>query len=162
RRIADFLGWAQAHPGRFTYPAPPDFIGNTFLKQALYAFVTDPKLLLQPASDAVFAAQTAPLWAWLDRLHPLLWRGGKAFPANNPAQRQLLADGEVDMAMSFNPADASSAIAQGLLPDTVRTFVLEGGTIGNTHFVTIPFNAKSKAAAMVVANFLMSPEAQLR
>ena len=153
---------ASAHPGRFTYPAPPDFIGNTFLKQALYAFARDPKLLLQPATDASFAAETAPLWAWLDQLHSLLWRGGKAFPANNPADRQLLGDGEIDIALSFNPSDASSAIAQGLLPDTVRTYVPEGGSIGNTHFVAIPFNARSKAAAMVVANFLLSPEAQLR
>jgi len=162
RKVADFLPWAGAHPGRFTYPAPPDFIGNTFLKQALYAFARDPKLLLQPATDASFAAETAPLWAWLDQLHPLLWRGGKAFPANNPADRQLLGDGEIDIALSFNPSDASSAIAQGLLPDTVRTYVPEGGSIGNTHFVAIPFNARSKAAAMVVANFLLSPEAQLR
>jgi putative thiamine transport system substrate-binding protein len=44
----------------------------------------------------------------------------------------------------------------------VRTYVLEGGTIGNTHFVAIPFNASAREGAMVVANFLMSPEAQLR
>ena len=60
------------------------------------------------------------------------------------------------------PGEASSAIAQGLLPPTVRTYVLDGGTIGNTHFVAIPFNASAKEAAMVVANFLLSPEAQLR
>jgi putative thiamine transport system substrate-binding protein len=162
RKLPDLLAWAKAHPGRFTYPAPPDFIGNTFLKQALYAFAPDPAVLQKPATDESFAAATAPLWPWLDQLHPLLWRGGKVFPANNPAQRQLLADGEVDIALSFNPADASSAIAQGLLPDTVRTYVPDGGSIGNTHFVAIPFNAKAKAAAMVVANLLLSPEAQLR
>ena len=44
----------------------------------------------------------------------------------------------------------------------MRTYVLAGGSIGNTHFVAIPFNAKAKAAAMVVADFLLSPEAQLR
>jgi putative thiamine transport system substrate-binding protein len=162
RRLADLLTWAKAHPGRFTYPAPPDFIGNTFLKQALYAFAPDPAVLQKPATDESFAAATAALWPWLEQLHPLLWRGGKVFPANNPAQRQLLADGEIDIALSFNPADASSAIAQGLLPDSIRTYVPEGGSIGNTHFVGIPFNAKSKAGAMVVANFLLSPEAQLR
>jgi putative thiamine transport system substrate-binding protein len=42
----------------------------------------------------------------------------------------------------------------------VRTFILKAGTIGNTHFVAIPFNAAHKPAAMVVADFLMSPEAQ--
>ena len=33
--IADFLDWAAANEGRFSYPAPPDFIGSTFLKQVL-------------------------------------------------------------------------------------------------------------------------------
>src|SRR6185295_3233654 len=31
RSIGALLDWAQANPGRFTYPAPPDFIGTTFL-----------------------------------------------------------------------------------------------------------------------------------
>ena len=76
--------------------------------------------------------------------------------------RQLLADGEVDIAFTFNPSGASAAIASGELPDTVRTFVLDGGTIGNAHFVAIPFNASAKAGALVLANFLISPEAQAR
>lgn len=34
--------------------------------------------------------------------------------------------------------------------------------IGNVHFVTIPANARASAGAKVVANFLLSPQAQLR
>lgn len=162
KSIPAFLDWVRAHPGRFTYPQPPDFTGSTFLKQALYALAADPDVLQRPATDENFAKVTAPLWDWLDALHPSLWRGGKAFPQNAEVQRQLLNDGAIDISLSFYPAEASSAIAQGLLPDTVRTYVLEGGTIGNTHFVAIPFNASAKEGAMVVANFLMSPEAQLR
>ena len=163
RSIPALLDWARAHPGRFTYPAPPDFIGSTFLKQALYALAPDAAALAAPpADDASFARMTAPLWAYLDALHPHLLRGGAAFPQSAAAQRQLLDDGAVDISLSFNPGEASSAIAQGLLPDTVRTYVLDGGTIGNTHFVAIPFNASAKEGAMVVANFLMSPEAQLK
>ncbi len=162
RDMAALRAWAETHPGRFTYPAPPDFTGSTFLKQALYGLTPDAAKLQQPATDADFAAATAPLWPWLDRLHPHLWRGGATFPANDQAQRQLLDDGEIDISLSFNPGEASSAIAQGLLPDTVSTYVLDGGTIGNTHFLAIPFNANAKEAAMVVADFLLSPEAQLR
>jgi putative spermidine/putrescine transport system substrate-binding protein len=62
--------------------------------------------------------------------------------------------------MSYNPADASKKIHDGLYPETVRSFVFEEGTIANTHFVAIPFNASDKEGAMVVANFLLSPEAQ--
>ena len=48
------------------------------------------------------------------------------------------------------------------LPESVRSYVLDGGTIGNANFVAIPYNSSAKAGAMVVANFLMSPEAQIR
>ena len=36
------------------------------------------------------------------------------------------------------------------------------GSIGNTSFVAIPYNASHKEGAMVVANFLLEPEAQAR
>ncbi|MEJ6404608.1 ABC transporter substrate-binding protein [Yoonia sp. 2307UL14-13] len=156
------LSWAQASPGRFTYPQPPDFLGTTFLKQALVDLLDDPTVLAKPATDKNYDNVTAPLWAFLDELTPVLWREGRAYPATGPAQLQLIADGEIDLAISFSPGEATAAIANNQLPPTARTFVLEKGTIGNASFVAIPYNSGSKAAAMVVANFLMSPEAQAR
>ena len=103
---------------------------------------------------------TEPLWAFLDDLHPHLWRQGRDFPKSGPAQVQMLNDGVLDMALSFYPSQASGLIKEGRLPESVRTFVFDAGMIGNTHFVAIPYNAAHKAGAMVVANFLMSPEAQ--
>jgi putative thiamine transport system substrate-binding protein len=160
RSIQALLEWAKAHPGRFTYPAPPEFIGSTFLKHVLLELAADPKVLQEPADKADFAAVTAPLWHWLEAIRPNLWRKGAIFPASGPALHQLLDDGEVDFSMAFNPAEASNLIQAGHLPASVRTFILKAGTIGNTHFVAIPFNAAHKPAAMVVADFLMSPEAQ--
>ncbi|MCG8441307.1 MAG: ABC transporter substrate-binding protein, partial [Caulobacterales bacterium] len=101
-------------------------------------------------------------FAFLDALHPVAWRRGRVFPQNYGSLRQLLADGEVDITFAFNPADASNAIANNELPDTIRSFVFDAGTIANSHFVAIPFNANAKAGAMVLADFLMSPEAQAR
>ena len=160
RSMAALLAWAQAHPGRFTYPAPPDFTGATFLKQALYELIDDPGRLARPVEAGEFAAATAPLWQYLDRLHPRLWRQGRQFPKNSEALRQALDDGEIDIAFNFNPGEGSAAIAQGLLPPTVRTYVFDRGSIANTHFLAIPFNASAKAGAVVAANFLMSPLAQ--
>ena len=39
-------------------------------------------------------------------------------------------------------------------------FVFEKGTIGNTSFVAIPYNAANKEGAMVVADFLLEPATQ--
>lgn len=154
--------WIAAHPGRFTFPQPPDFTGTTLLKQLLTELAPDPAVLTEPATDESFAAATAPLFAWLDAAQPNMWRGGRAYPRDYGSLRRLLADGEVDFAFAFNPSDASSAIANGELPDTVKSFVFERGTLGNTHFVAIPFDSSAAAGAMVFANFLMSPEAQAR
>jgi putative thiamine transport system substrate-binding protein len=156
------LAWAQENPGRFTYPQPPDFLGTTFLKQALYGVLDDPAVLLAPVDEASYDAITAPLWAFVDALTPNLWRQGRAYPQTGARQIQLLADDEISLAISFSPGAASTAIANFELPDTVRTFVTDGGTIGNASFVAIPYNASAKAGAMVVANFLLSPEAQAR
>ena len=162
RSAAELLEWAKAHPGRFSYPAPPDFAGSSFLKQVLAETAADPAMLQEPVDEASFSAVTAPLWRYLDALRPSLWRGGKTYPQNYPAMKQLLADGELGIVFAFNPAEASNAIASGELPDTVRSFVFPKGTLGNTHFVAIPFNSDAKAGAEVVANFLLSPEAQAR
>jgi len=133
-----------------------------FLKQALVDLIDDPSVLSQPVTDETYAAVTAPLWDFLEALTPTLWREGRAYPATGTAQIQLIADDEVDLAVSFSPGEASTAIANNELPDTVRTFVLDKGTIGNASFVAIPYNSGSTEGAMVVANFLMSPEAQVR
>lgn len=160
--MAALLDWAKANPGRFSYPQPPDFLGTTFLKQVLVDILPDPSVLAAPATDENYAEITAPLWAYLDELTPFLWREGKAYPATGTAMFPLIADEEIDLSISFSPGAASTAIANYELPDTVRTFVLDKGTIGNASFVAIPYNSGSKAGAMVVANFLMSPEAQVR
>lgn len=160
RSAAELLAWAEKHPGRFTYPQPPDFTGSSFLKQTLIELTPDPSVLSKPVEEAAFAQSTAPLFAYLDKLHPSLWRAGKQFPQNYPAMKQLLTDGEVDITFAFNPSEASSAIQAGELPDTVRSFVFPKGTLANTHFVAIPFNANAKAGALVTADFLLSPEAQ--
>jgi putative thiamine transport system substrate-binding protein len=160
-QTVDFLlEWAISNPGRLTYPQPPDYLGTTFLKQVLYGVMADPSVLQSPLDETTYTEQTAPLWAFLDRLHPALWREAKAFPQNEPALGQLLADGEIDISFAFNPGRASAEIAAGNLPDTIRTFVLQGGTIGNASFVAIPFNAAHRAGAMVIANLILDPEVQ--
>jgi putative thiamine transport system substrate-binding protein len=160
RTMAEFADWAAAHPGRFTHPDPSNFMGATFLKQALIELAPDRDILQEPVTDARFAEVTAPLWAWYDALRPNLWRGGETYPANESVQQQLLNDGEVDIAMSFDPASTAAAIADGLLPESARVFVPEGGSLGNISFVAIPYNAANVEGAQVVANFLLDPATQ--
>jgi putative thiamine transport system substrate-binding protein len=160
--MAELLTWTKKNPGRFTYPKPPQFLGTTFLKQVLLEVSAEHKPFYAPHDAAAFDRATAPLWATLDVLHPQLWRQGRQFPANPAVMRQMLADGELAISLTFNPNEAANEIAGKTLPATVVSYQHRGGTIGNTHFLAIPFNARAKQAAQVAANFLLSPTAQAR
>jgi putative thiamine transport system substrate-binding protein len=160
--FAALVNWAKANPGRFTYPKPPQFHGSTFLKQVLMETAATRAPFYAPYDAARFAAATAPLWAALDTLHPLLWKQGSQFPANNTVMRQMLADGELAISLTFNPNEVANEIAAKTLPPSVVAYQHSAGTIGNTHFLAIPFNARAKPAAQVVANFMLSPAAQAR
>lgn len=162
RSLEELGAFIAQHPGRFTYPRPPSFHGTTFLKQVLMESLPDRRVLERPVQPEAFAEVTAPLWAWLEAHHRHLWRGGRQFPANDTALRQMLGDGELWIALTFNPNAAANHIAQGLLPDTVVSWQHRRGTIGNTHFIAIPFNARAKEGAQVMINFLLSPLAQGR
>ena len=162
RSMAAMLDFARANPGRLTYPRPPNFHGSTFIKQALVELNPDRSALYKTVTAAVLAAATAPLWTYLDALHPHLWRAGKQFPQNADVMRQMMSDGELLIALTFNPNEAANEIAAKRLSDSVYSYQLSGGTLGNTHFVAIPVNAKAKEGAQVVANFLLSPAAQAR
>lgn len=158
--IGDLLTWIKENPGRFTYPAPPDFTGSVFVRHVFYHVAGNVEAWQGDFDEAAFEAAAAKSYDVLRDLAPYLWRKGETYPESPVRLAQLFADGEVDFAINYNPSDASKKIHDGLYPDTVRTFVFEEGTIANTHFVAIPFNTSDKEGAMVVANFLLSPEAQ--
>ncbi len=162
RSMAELVDFAKRNPGRVTYPKPPNFHGTTFLKQMLLEAHTDRKPFYAPVQTDAFARLTAPMWATLDALHPALWRQGKQFPASNTAMRQMLADGELLINLTFNPNEAASEIADKRLADSVVSWQHAAGAIGNTHFLAIAFNARAKEGAQVLVDFLLSPQAQAR
>jgi putative thiamine transport system substrate-binding protein len=54
----------------------------------------------------------------------------------------------------------SSGVRKGGFPGSARPFLLGGGALQNTSFVTIPADAAHQAGAQVVANLLLSPRLQ--
>ena len=156
------LAFAAAHPGSVTYPRPPDFTGTAFLEQLLLTLTPRPDALRQPPEEATFAAVTAPLWHYLDRLHPLLWRQGRDFPASPARMDAMLKNGTLRLSITFNPLHAQQKAVSGELQKDSYGFGFREGMLGNVHFVAIPANARATAGAKVVANFLLSPQAQLR
>ncbi len=159
--IPALIEWIKSHPGRFTYPAPPDFTGSVFVRHIFYYAAGSVDKWQGDYSEADFNKAAEATYTILRDLKSSLWRNGETYPDAPVRMNTLFADGEIDFSFSYHQGEASRNILDGLFKDTVRTLVFDEGTITNTHFVAIPYNAKDKAAAMVVANFLLSPEAQL-
>jgi putative spermidine/putrescine transport system substrate-binding protein len=158
--LAGVLDWAEEHPGRFTYPAPPDFTGAAFIRQLLYSvsggYENVPATLDQAAYDELSPA----LWQRLRDLAPSLWRGGRTYPRDSVALDKLYAQGQVDLTMTYGPATLTDLVATGTFPETTRVLPLAEGTLGNASFLAIPSTSGSAAGAMVVANLALSPEQQ--
>lgn len=159
--VAALTQWITDHPGQFTYPQPPDFTGSAFIRHIFYA-VTGGHDPYMAGWDPDLYEKNAPLlWDWLNTVKPFLWQKGQTYPRDSAFLDTLFARGEVAFAMSYHPPHAQNMIIEGSYPDTVRTFALKDGSIFNTHFTAIAFNAPNKAGAMVLANFLVSVDAQI-
>ena len=160
--MSALLEWTRANPGAFTYPAPPDFHGTTFLKQAALEISSDKSMLYQPSSTAAVEKLSAELMRFLEQLHPNLWRSGKQFPSSHGQLMQMFADRETLICFSFNPNDGANRVASGQFSPKTYGYQHSAGSVANTHFVAIPYNSANTAGAQVLANFLLSPEAQAR
>ena len=143
RDLDALLEWAREHPGRFTYPAPPDFTGSAFVRQVVQA----------KGEDEGFS--------YLRALEPLQYRRGRVLPKSEAELNRLFADGEVDFAMSYEPNFIATAVRRGQFPRSARPFALSEGTLTNVSYVTIPANAAHSAGARVVADLLLSPDLQM-
>jgi len=160
-RTFEALGrWILENPGRFTHDQA--FSGVTFLKMLMYAQGGGVERFQGGFREADFEAGSAEVWRWIEEHRGAFWRGGTTFPAEVADLHRLFANGEVDFSMSNNSNDVVTKVRQGILPPSARAFLLTDGTIANAHFLGIPSNAPNPAGAMLVANFLLSPEAQLR
>ena len=159
--VSSLVAWARANPGRFTYPAPPDFTGSMAVRTFLYDTVGGSDTLAGEFDEAAYTPAAGALWQRLNALEPALWRGGETYPQSQSAVEKLYADGEISAFFTYGPGAVSKQVEDGLFPESTREAVLAGGNISNVSFLAIPANAAHQAAALVLANVLQEPEVQL-
>lgn len=157
---AELLTWCKANPGRFTYPAPPDYTGRGQLTSLLYELSGGYEQWLGPFDQALWDKWSPKLWDYLIEMKPCLWRSGETYPETVPIQDNLYASGELWWTHTAFAGLPARNVLKGIWPDTTRAMVMDTGTLSGTGSVAIPYNSSSKAAAVVVADFLTSPEAQ--
>ena len=156
-----FLAFCKEHPGQVTYPAAGDFTGTAFISSLIAAVIGKAefeKLTSIEADSAKIKAIIEPGLEYLRSLNPYLWQKGKTFPADSGTVNKMFADGELLLNMGYGTPQAD--IDKGTIPETVRPFLLDNGTVGNSNFMAIAKNASHKAAAMIAINEIMSPEIQ--
>jgi putative spermidine/putrescine transport system substrate-binding protein len=158
RTLAELEQWVRSHPGRFTIPF--EFTGMTLLKSWMAALGGNLTALDGPFDETKYNALSGQLWQFINRNKAYFWRKGETFPESLAAMHQMFANGEIDFTFSNNDSEVDNKILQNIFPATARAYVYDSGTIQNSHFVGIPTQSSNKAGAMLVANFLISPEAQ--
>ena len=157
----EFLEFCKANPGKVTYPALPDFTGSAFVRNLVYELCGWEQFQTMAADKETVRAAIQPAIEYLKELNPYLWNEGKTFPDSSTTVNSMFADGELLFHMSYGPFSAASGIADGSYADTVKTFVFDNGTIGNTNYMAIAFNSPNKAGAMLVIVAILSAEIQL-
>lgn len=160
KNTTDLLELCKKNPGKFTYPAPPDFTGSVFVRNVIYDIVGADKILNLPDDKEKVKEAIKPALDYLVSLKPYLWNQGKTYPATLAQLDNMFADNQVIGSMSYNPNAVEARKAIGEYPKNAVATIFDKGTIGNTHYVAIPFNAKNKNGAMVVANEILTPKVQ--
>lgn len=160
--IKELQEWVKNNPGKFTYPAPPDFTGSAFIRHVLHEESKDYNAYLGSYDESLVKGEADQVWNVLNEMEPYLWRSGKSYPQSLAQLDQLYKNGEVWMTMGYDEANASNLIKTGEFPASTKTFVLDQGTLSNTHFLAIPYNAPNPDGALALINFMLSPEAQLK
>lgn len=160
KNYTELMEMVKSNPGKFTYPAPPDFTGSAFVRNIIYEIVGYEKFMNMKPDKEVVEKEIQPAMDFLKKLKPYLWREGKTYPATNAQLDNMFMDNEVLMTMSYNPFSIPGKVKDSQYPKNTDSFVFENGTIGNTHFLAIPFNAANKEGALAVINYILSVESQ--
>jgi putative spermidine/putrescine transport system substrate-binding protein len=159
--MKELFAWVIAHPGRFTYPAPPDFTGSAFVRQSLYSVSGGYQNVPSQYSAGAFTKISKPLWSELSALAPYLWRKGETYPQTSVALDNLYSQGQVDFTMTYGPATLTKLVADGTYPPSTKVLSLREGSLGNASFLGLPITSGASAGAEVVANIALSPQQQV-
>lgn len=163
KTVDGLLKWICDNPGQFTYPTLPTYTGREFVLEIFYR-VTGGYEQWQgpwtPEMQALVDEKAPLLWDKLNEIKPCLWREGATYPADKAPMDDLFANGEIAWTFSAGSGESAAAVISGLFPETTVTMIFEDGTHNSNHYVAIPVNSPHKAAALLVANAILSCEVQ--
>ncbi|MGL4913476.1 MAG: ABC transporter substrate-binding protein [Romboutsia sp.] len=154
------MEYVKNNPGKFTYPAPPDFTGSAFVRNIIYDVVGYENICDIEIDKEKIKEVIKPAMNYLNELKPYLWQEGKSYPSTSSQLENMYSDKEVYAMMTYAPNTLKNKIENNIIPKNTKIVQFDKGNISNTHFLAIPDNATNKEGAMVLIDFLMSIDAQ--
>jgi putative spermidine/putrescine transport system substrate-binding protein len=160
KTLPQLTEYLQEHPGTFTISN--DFTGMTLLKSFMAELGGSPTSLDGQFDEEKYDRLSQKLWEYINSHKNRFWKEGRTFPKEQSKMGQLYANGELLLVYGFSEGGIEEKVLNGLYPKSTRGYAWENGTIKNSNYLGVLYNAPQKAGAMQVIDFLLSPEAQLK
>ncbi len=153
----ELLAYAQANPGRVTYPALPDYHGS-YAARALVMDICGSDCFTSMPEDITadeMRERIADGLSYLRQLNKYLWNEGSTYPSSYSDWVTMFADGSTDFI--YGDAWVQSIIEAGSVPDTTKSIAWDN-TITTPHFLAIPWDCPNLAGALVMCNEFLDIE----
>ncbi|WP_340153704.1 ABC transporter substrate-binding protein [uncultured Marivirga sp.] len=160
KTLAELETFVKVNPGTFTISN--DFSGMTLLKCYMAELSGSPDGLDGEFDQQKYDTLSTQLWEYINRNRKYFWKEGQTFPKEHSKMDQMFSSGEILLTYGFSEGGIEEKVLQGLFPESTKGYAWKNGTILNSNYLGITYNATNKAGAMQVINFLISPEAQLK
>ncbi|CAM2010924.1 extracellular solute-binding protein [Acanthopleuribacter pedis] len=155
--LRQLAAWIRENPGRFTIHRGR---GGYRMLHSWLKEVSMPDHSLPPDfSEKDYTATRDRLAAFIEELRPYLWMEGKHFPKDAAELNLLFMQGKVDF--SIHEVYPARRLDETPVRFRIGTRIWPCPEALCTHFLGVPADAANKEGALVVLNYLLSPEAQL-
>jgi putative spermidine/putrescine transport system substrate-binding protein len=162
KTLNDLLAWIKANPGRFAYNSPSTGgSGGAFVSTVLDKYVPAADRAKMTVGDASsLETDWTKGFDALKGLNPYLYQKG-VFPNGNQQVLDLLASGQISMAPVWSDM-FTTGVTNGAIPATVKSVQISNPSFtGGAAYLGIPKTSPHQAAAFKLANFVLSPAAQV-
>ena len=159
--LDELLQWIQDNPGRFTYNTPDSGgSGQSFVATVLDHYVPD------DVSEQMVTGYHEDLESHWDEgfdvlrdLNPYIYQEG-VYPNGNAQELELLASGQIWMGTVWSDQFITGQ-EHGQIPENIDyTQISDPSFTGGASYLGIPATSPDQEGALVLANWLLSPEAQ--
>jgi len=162
KTLDDVLAWIKAHPGKFTYNTPNSGgSGQSFVTTVLDKFVPpEDRAKMETSYAKDLEKDWDPGFALLASLNPYIYQKG-VYPNGNDQILSLLSSGQISMAPVWSDQFINGQ-KNGQIPPTARyTQISNPSLTGGAAYLGIPKSSPRQEAALKLANWVLTPEAQV-